>query len=79
MIIGIEDNGKGMTGDEMSKLFFTDTHFSKSGTLGEMGTGIGLLLCKELVELNGGKLEVESALGKGSKFYFKLPLIKAYA
>jgi len=79
MIIGIEDNGKGMSKDELNKLFYTHTHFSNSGTLGELGTGIGLLLCKELIELNGGKLEVESTLGKGSKFYFKLPLIKAYA
>jgi signal transduction histidine kinase len=79
MIIGIEDNGKGMTSDEMERLFYTDTHFSNSGTSGEKGTGIGLLLCKELIELNGGKLKVESTLGKGSKFYFKLPLIRAYA
>jgi signal transduction histidine kinase len=79
MIIGVEDNGKGMTKEELEKLFYTDTHFSNSGTLGEIGTGIGLLLCKELIELNGGKLEVESTLGKGSKFYFKLPLVKAYA
>jgi signal transduction histidine kinase len=79
MVIGIEDNGKGMTSDELDKLFHADTHFSNSGTMGEMGAGIGLLLCKELIELNGGKLEAESTVGKGSKFYFKLPLVKAYA
>ena len=44
LIISIEDSGKGMTNDEMAKLFFLDTHFSNSGTSGEKGTGIGLLL-----------------------------------
>ena len=68
-----------MTPDEIAKLFYLNTHFSNSGTSGEKGTGIGLLLCKELVELNGGHLKVESILSKGSKFYFKLPLVKAYA
>jgi signal transduction histidine kinase len=79
MIIAVQDNGRGMTIKEMENLFHANTHFSNTGTAGEKGTGIGLLLCKELVELNGGQLKVESILGKGSKFYFKLPLIKAYA
>lgn len=78
MIIAVQDNGRGMTIKEMEKLFHANTHFSNAGTAGEKGTGIGLLLCKELVELNGGQLKVESIIGKGSKFYFKLPLIKAY-
>ncbi len=78
LIISVEDSGKGMTDDEIAKLFFFDTHFSNSGTSGEKGTGIGLLLCKELVELNGGKLKIRSTLGKGSVFYFNLPLAKAY-
>jgi signal transduction histidine kinase len=68
-----------MTRDEMDKLFYLNTHFSYSGTSGEKGTGIGLLLCKELVEINGGKLRVKSIIGIGSTFYFNLPLIKAYA
>jgi len=79
LIISVGDNGRGMTADELNKLFHIHTHFSSEGTDGEPGTGIGLLLCKELVELNGGKLKVESAPGKGSTFYFNLPLIKAYA
>jgi signal transduction histidine kinase len=79
MIVSVEDSGKGMTPDEMDKLFYLNTHFSYSGTSGEKGTGIGLLLCKELVELNGGKLKVKSIIGQGSTFYFNLPLIKAYA
>jgi signal transduction histidine kinase len=79
LIVSVKDSGKGMSADEMNKLFFISTHFSNSGTSGEKGTGIGLLLCKELVELNGGKLGVSSQLGKGSTFYFNLPLAKAYA
>jgi signal transduction histidine kinase len=79
LVISVKDNGKGMTPDEMTKLFYISTHFSHSGTSGEKGAGIGLLLCKELVELNGGKLGVKSTVGEGSTFYFNLPLIKAYA
>lgn len=79
LVISVKDNGKGMTPEEIQKLFYINTHFSHSGTSGETGAGIGLLLCKELVELNGGKLRVTSKVGKGTAFYFNLPLIKAYA
>ena len=79
IIVSVTDTGKGMAPGEIEKLFFISTHFSHSGTSGESGTGIGLLLCKELVEINGGKLAVNSAVGKGSTFYFNLPLIGAYA
>lgn len=79
VIISVEDNGKGMSEDEVGRLFFLQTHFSQPGTLGENGTGIGLLLCKELIELNGGKLWITSAPGKGSKFFFSLPLNAEYA
>ena len=78
IIISVTDTGKGMDADEIEKLFSISTHFSHSGTSGERGTGIGLLLCKELVELNGGKLLVSSTVGKGSSFYFSLPLVQAY-
>jgi signal transduction histidine kinase len=79
LIISVQDSGKGMSEEEVKKLFFINTHFSQSGTSGEKGTGIGLLLCKELVELNGGQLRVQSQPGKGSTFYFNLPLVEAYA
>ncbi|MES2112872.1 MAG: HAMP domain-containing sensor histidine kinase [Bacteroidota bacterium] len=79
IIVSVTDTGKGMRPEEVEKLFSLNTHFSNSGTSGESGTGIGLLLCKELVELNGGKLSVTSAVGKGSSFYFNLPLVGAYA
>jgi signal transduction histidine kinase len=79
LIISIKDSGKGMNEEELGRLFYINTHFSNSGTAGEKGTGIGLLLVKELVELNGGKLGVRSKPGKGSTFYFNLPLVNAYA
>ncbi|MDO3644140.1 ATP-binding protein [Mucilaginibacter sp. L3T2-6] len=79
IIVSVTDTGKGMSPEEVEKLFSLNTHFSNSGTSGERGTGIGLLLCKELVELNGGKLSVSSAISKGSTFYFNLPLVGAYA
>jgi signal transduction histidine kinase len=76
LIISIEDTGMGMTAAQVEKLFSQDTHFSQSGTLGEKGTGLGLLLSNELIKLNGGELTVTSVPEEGSKFYFSLPLVK---
>ncbi len=70
----IEDNGVGMTEEEVSKLFRLDTHHTTQGTANEKGTGLGLLLCKEMIEKNDGEIWVESSKGKGSKFYFNLPV-----
>jgi signal transduction histidine kinase len=76
LVISIADTGIGMTTAQIERLFAQDTHFSQSGTMGEKGTGLGLLLSTELIELNGGKLAVASEQGRGSKFYFSLPLVK---
>lgn len=73
IVICITDTGIGMSADEMEKLLSINTHFTKPGTQGEKGTGIGLLLCRELIELNGGKLWLNSQVGKGTSFYFNLP------
>jgi signal transduction histidine kinase len=68
--ICITDNGVGMD-DEVKKLIFEKTiGYSTRGTANEKGTGLGLILCKEFVERNGGTIWVESQLGVGSKFYF---------
>ncbi|WCT13113.1 sensor histidine kinase [Mucilaginibacter jinjuensis] len=74
LMINVKDNGRGMTAEEASKLFSTQTHFTKPGTKGEKGTGIGLLLCRQLAELNGGDIGVRSEPGEGSTFYFTLPV-----
>lgn len=74
-ITEITDTGIGIDKENISKLFGMN-NFSTAGTNAEKGTGLGLLLCKEFVEKNGGKIWVRSDLGKGSTFSFSLPLNK---
>jgi two-component system, sensor histidine kinase and response regulator len=71
--ITVKDTGKGMTADQQANLFDMRTHFSTMGTANEVGTGLGLLLCKEFVEKNNGKIWVESQVGQGSNFNVSLP------
>ncbi|MCX6170343.1 MAG: PAS domain-containing sensor histidine kinase [Ignavibacteriales bacterium] len=73
--ITVTDNGIGMNPATIDNLFKLDCTQSTSGTENELGTGLGLILCKEFVERNGGKIRVTSEVGKGSKFIFTLPLI----
>jgi len=72
--ISVSDNGQGITKEKQRKIFRVDTVSSSPGTDGEKGTGFGLLLCKDLVQRNGGKIWFESEKGKGSTFYFTLPV-----
>jgi len=71
--ISVEDTGVGIDEDRLLKLFSIDKSLSTRGTADEEGTGLGLLLCKEMVEKQGGEIHVESTLGEGSKFTFNLP------
>jgi signal transduction histidine kinase len=66
----VEDNGVGISPENLSKLFRIDTNYTTKGTNEEGGTGLGLILCKEFVEKNGGELKVESVLESGSTFSF---------
>jgi len=75
--ICIQDSGIGMTPEEVSKLFRIDVSFSRPGTNKEPGTGLGLILTKEFIEKNNGKLFVDSMPDKGSLFRVTLPLYKA--
>jgi len=68
----IKDNGIGMSEDEIEKIFLLDTKFTKVGTAGEKGTGLGLVLCKEHIEHNGGNLWIESKINEGTSVYFTL-------
>jgi len=72
--ISVEDTGIGLSKDDLEKLFKIEYHLTKEGTNREIGTGLGLILCKELVAKNGGEIWAESEEGKGSKFVFTLPL-----
>lgn len=72
--MSVQDTGIGISKEKQRKLFRVDEVSSSPGTEGEKGTGFGLLLCKDLVERNGGKIWMESEKGKGSKFYFTLPV-----
>ncbi|MCX6153569.1 MAG: PAS domain-containing sensor histidine kinase [Candidatus Kapabacteria bacterium] len=73
--IYIKDSGIGMSDDIIGKLFKLDQKVSRPGTENEPSTGLGLLLCKEFIERHGGKIWVESEIGKGSTFIFSLPNI----
>lgn len=71
--ICVQDTGTGMNEKTLSKLFKIDEHVTTPGTADEKGTGLGLILCKEFVEKQGGIIGVESVLGEGSTFWFTLP------
>jgi signal transduction histidine kinase len=73
-VIEIKDDGVGMSPSTLKNLFKIGQSVSSKGTEGEKGTGIGLLLCKEFIELNKGKISVQSTINKGSTFKIKLPL-----
>ncbi len=83
ILFSVSDNGVGIDEERLKKLFDISQFQTTLGTAKEKGTGFGLLLCKEFVDKQGGKIWVESEIGKGSIFYFTIPtttepLIKKY-
>ncbi|MCC9166919.1 tetratricopeptide repeat-containing sensor histidine kinase [Pontibacter harenae] len=76
--IAVKDTGIGMSPEQLNQLF-SDKNFTSRGTANEKGSGLGLQLCKDFVELNGGMIWVESTPGYGSEFKFTLPCTKAAA
>ncbi|WP_283637173.1 tetratricopeptide repeat-containing sensor histidine kinase [Aquaticitalea lipolytica] len=74
-LICVEDTGVGISKENLSKLF-KNNNFTTIGTKNEKGTGLGLTICKELVELNKGRIWVESTQNVGSKFFIELPKSK---
>jgi len=76
VIIAIQDNGLGIPEENINKLFKIETAFSTYGTNKEKGTGLGLILCKELIQKNGGKIWLQSKENEGTTIYFSLPLEK---
>ncbi len=75
-VICVSDSGVGISEKDRNELFRIDVHHTTVGTNSEIGSGVGLILCKELVERNGGNIWVESKLGEGSQFKFAIPLKK---
>jgi len=71
--ISIVDEGIGIPEENMEKLFRIDEKFKSTGTAGEKGTGLGLIICREFVEKNGGEITVESTPGQGTTFSFTIP------
>ncbi len=72
-LVTVTDTGVGIQEQNLTRLFRIDEHYTKPGTQGEEGTGLGLILCKELIEKNNGSLQVESTVGTGTTFSFTLP------
>jgi signal transduction histidine kinase len=72
--ISVSDTGVGMSNEEITKLFHIDRRFINEGTDKEKGTGMGLILCKDMLNLINSDLKAESLPGEGSRFYFTLRL-----
>ncbi len=72
--VSISDNGVGIPEEIIPKLFKLNGQYSQAGTANEPGTGLGLVLCHEMVEKNGGHIWAESIAGQGTTFIFTLPI-----
>ncbi len=73
ILVSVSDQGRGISAEDQSKLFQSFERLAETSTT-QPGLGLGLLVCKRLVEAHGGKIWVESVLGKGSTFYFTMPM-----
>lgn len=71
--IVVEDNGKGMSREYARNLFKADIKTSSQGTLGEQGSGLGLIFCQDIMKAHHGRIHVESQPGIGTSFYVELP------
>jgi signal transduction histidine kinase len=70
----IKDNGIGIKQEDEALLFRIDEKISRRGTNNEKGTGLGLIICKEFLDLNNGEISFETKYGEGTEFYFDLPM-----
>jgi len=73
VVVSVSDNGVGIQPEVQKILFEKTSGYSTRGTANEKGTGLGLILCKEFVEKNGGKIWLESTPGSGTTFFFTVP------
>ena len=72
-IVCIEDEGIGIPENEIIKIFSLEEKPIQSGTGGERGTGLGLIICKEFIDINKGEINIESTINKGTKICLMLP------
>lgn len=73
VVVSVSDNGIGILPEYRESIFKKTSGYSTRGTANEKGTGLGLILCKEFVEKNGGRIWFETEVGVGTTFYFSLP------
>lgn len=77
IVTKITDNGIGISEENLSKIFKLDHNLKTKGTKNESGTGLGLIICKEFTDLHKGRIWVESKPGKGTSFFFTIPIPEA--
>ncbi len=77
ILFTVKDSGVGIPKENLSKLFKVDSKYTTEGTAGERGSGLGLSLINDIIQKHGGKIWVESEIGKGSEFKFTLPIASA--
>ena len=73
ILVGVSDEGKGIAPEDQARLFRSFERLQE-GSSNKPGLGLGLLVCKRLVEAHGGQIWVDSRPGEGSTFYFSLPV-----
>lgn len=72
--IAVTDTGMGISDENLQKILDSDIHFTYKGTKGEKGSGLGLMLCLEFIKMNKGNYQINSEVGKGTRFTFTLPV-----
>jgi len=72
--VRISDTGVGMTPEEIGKLFRPEDNYKSAGTAGETGSGLGLILCRDYIDMHGGQISVNSVKNEGSVFMVTLPV-----
>ncbi len=75
-LVSIKDDGVGISEGDSARLFRIDTTVRSLGTMGEKGTGLGLILCHEFIQKNGGIIKVRKNAGAGTTFWFTLPAVE---
>jgi len=73
LVIGVSDHGKGLSSSEQARIFGPFQRLENSRPDQARGAGLGLMVCRRLVEAHGGEIWVESKKGRGSTFFFSLP------